>query len=111
MTTTSERERRWIVLSEDGRHVSVGRHTDPTEDEIARAGDGLRAANLGGWLAVMEGVYYRARARVSLIMVRELNPGRATWEEAVQAFTALRRAAVKPSPASTPPVSDKLPPK
>jgi hypothetical protein len=47
------RERRWIVLGEDGRHVNARPHTDPTADEVARAGDYARPG-LGGWLAVME---------------------------------------------------------
>ena len=97
MTPRAERERRWIVLGEDGRHVTLGRHTDPTTEEIGHAGAGLRAAGLGGWLAVMEGVYYRSRGGVSLMMVRELVPCRASWDEAVSAFTDLRRLALKSS--------------
>lgn len=104
MTAGASRERRWIVLGEDGRHVTLGRSTDPTAEEIARAGDGLRAAGVGGWLAVIEGVYYSSRGRVSLMMVRELAPCRASWVDAVAAFTGLRRAALtsSPSPASRP---------
>ena len=59
------KERRWIVLGEDGRHVTIGRHTDPTDDELARAADALHTSGQGGWLAVTEGQYYRARERVS----------------------------------------------
>jgi hypothetical protein len=36
-----DREKRWIVLADDGLHVTIGRHTDPSEDEIVRAGDAL----------------------------------------------------------------------
>lgn len=102
MTAGASRERRWIVLGEDGRHVTLGRHTDPTAEEIVHAGDSLRAAGLGGWLAVMEGVYYGSRGRVSLMMVRELAPCRASWAEAAAAFMNLRRAALKLSPSPAP---------
>ncbi len=51
-------ERRWIVLAEDGRFVTLGRATDPTEQEIATAEAGLKSQGLAGWLAVMEGNPY-----------------------------------------------------
>ncbi len=88
------RERRWIILADDGRHVTIGRHTDPTEEEIERAGDGLRGTGLGGWVAVLEGGYYRPRDKVSLMMVREIAPARQSWEAAVSAFMALRDRAL-----------------
>jgi hypothetical protein len=92
------REKRWIVLADDGRHVTVGRHTDPTEDEIVRAGAGLQANGVGGWLAVTEGVYYGAGS-LSVMMVREIAPAGQTWEAAVSAFMALRRQALaRPCP-------------
>jgi hypothetical protein len=49
------RERRWVVVGTDGRYVSLGVHSDPTEDEIAASQRALIAQNLSGWLAVMEG--------------------------------------------------------
>lgn len=79
-------EKRWIVLAEDGRHTTLGRHTDPTEEEITRAGAGLKAAGLGGWLAVMEGDYYGRSDNVNLLMVRKLAPARIGWDAAVAAF-------------------------
>lgn len=87
----SRRERRWIVLGEDGRHVTMGRHSDPSPEEIAQAEAGLAAQGLAGWLAVMEGAYYQ-RSKPSLMMVRQLcNPER-PFAEAVDAFEAARRA-------------------
>lgn len=89
----SRRERRWIVLTEDGRHVTMGRHSDPSPDEIAQAEAGLVAQGLAGWLAVMEGAYY-ARREPSLMMVRPLcNPER-PFAEAVGAFQAAREASL-----------------
>ncbi|MDR3529324.1 MAG: hypothetical protein P4L90_02025 [Rhodopila sp.] len=90
-------EKRWIVLAEDGRHTTLGRHTDPTQEEIERAAVGLKAAGLGGWLAVMEGDYYRSRCRVDLLMVREIAPGQVTWDAAMTAFHGLRAQALGPS--------------
>jgi len=84
------RERRWIVLDEDGCHVTLGRHSDPTEAEIGEAAEALRRSGTGGWLAVTEGVYYQPRDTISLMMVRELAPGSASWDEAVAAFQRRR---------------------
>lgn len=89
----SRGERRWIVLGEDGRHVTMGRHSDPSPDEIARAEAGLADQGLAGWLAVMEGAYYE-RSKPSLMMVRALcNPQR-PFAEAVDAFQTARKASL-----------------
>lgn len=60
MPTTKERsrERRWIVLGTDGRYVTLGRASDPSEQEVRGAEEALRAQGLAGWLAVMEGSPY-----------------------------------------------------
>jgi len=92
-------ERRWIILCEDGRHVTVGRHADPDDDELARASEQLRSLGIGGWLAVLEGRYY-GRAKVSIMMVRELTPTAAPWDTAVRAFLALRKAQTAPERAA-----------
>lgn len=70
-----KRERRWIVVAPDGRYVTLGRHSDPTEAEILAAEDGLRRQGLSGWLAVMEGSPYVGPAP-QLMEVRPLaSPG------------------------------------
>ena len=89
------REKRWIVLSDDGRHVTLGRHSDPSDDEINRAGEALRATGIGGWLALLEGIYY-GRGEVALMMVREVAPPRAQWDFAVASFIKLRKQANSP---------------
>ncbi len=96
MTHSPAREHRWIVLGEDGRHVTLGRHTDPTDDEIARSAEALRTTGQGGWLAVLEGRYYQPRDKVSLLMVRQLGPTKTAWEAAAEAFLAARRRATAP---------------
>ena len=84
-------ETRWIVLGTDGRHVTMGRHTDPTPEEVEAAERGLAAQGLAGWLAVMKGGYY-VRRKPSLMMVRPLaNPAR-PFEEAAAEFEAKRKA-------------------
>jgi hypothetical protein len=42
----SRGERRWIVLGEDGRHITMGRHSDPSPEEVAKAEAGLAAQGL-----------------------------------------------------------------
>ena len=73
-STSRARDRVWIILGSDGRHVLVGRHSDPTEEELRQAGDAIAAQGLTGWLAVREGDYYRKRAKVTLLKVRPLTP-------------------------------------
>lgn len=92
----SRGERRWIVLTEDGRHVTLGRHTDPTEAEIAAAEQALVAQSLHGWLAVTEGDYWAQRGRVSLLMVRPLGAPQVAFESAAAIFEALRSRVFHP---------------
>lgn len=87
------RERRWIILSEDGRHVTLGRDTDPTNEEIERAGEQLQSLGLGGWLAVVDGFYYRPVETLKLLKVREIAPSSTTWENAEAAFRRIRECA------------------
>jgi hypothetical protein len=83
-------EKRWIILTPDGGHVSVGRHTDPADAEIEAAVQRLREAGIGGWLAVMEGTYY-GRGSVTLLLVREIAQAARPWQDAVAAFQRRRR--------------------
>jgi len=90
MASRAEREKRWIVLADDGRHATLGRHSDPSEEELQEAAKGLHAAGVGGWLAVTEGVYY-SRDKMSLLMVRELAPSKISFDEASRTFLATRK--------------------
>ena len=89
----SRGERRWIILGEDGRHVTMGRHSDPSPDELAQAAAGLAAQGLVGWLVVMEGAYYQRR-KPSLMMVRPFCSPERPFAEAVDAFQAARKASL-----------------
>jgi hypothetical protein len=82
-------ERRWAVIAEDGRHSWLGRHSDPSEEELAKISQSLALQSLAGWLAVVEGIYY-GRGKLSVMMVRPLC-GNADWESALNAFQEHRR--------------------
>lgn len=84
-------ETRWIILGTDGRHVTLGRHSDPSPEELAQAEAGLAAQGLAGWLAVMKGGYY-TRRKPALMMVRPLCDPQRPFAEAVEAFQAARKA-------------------
>lgn len=86
--TVKERskERRWIVLGTDGRYVTLGRATDPSEEEVRQAEEGLRARGLCGWLAIMEGNPY-VGAVPKLMEVRSLAGPRVPFEEAAGELT------------------------
>ena len=86
------RERRWVVISEDGRHASLGQHTDPSEEEITRVEVALAASGTAGWLAVTEGVYY-SHDVITVLQVRVLGTPSVSWEEASSKFLSLRDAA------------------
>ena len=84
------KEVRWIALCADGRHSTLGRHTDPSEEEVAGVEANLVAQGLSGWMAVMKGDYY-ARPQPELMMVRPLgNPAR-EFTEAKTEFEVVRR--------------------
>lgn len=58
MPTLNRNERRWIILGTDGRYVTLGRASDPSDEEVRSAEKALQAQGLAGWLAVMEGNPY-----------------------------------------------------
>ena len=97
MATERDRERRWIVLGTDGRHVTLGRASDPTENEIHATESSLAANGSAGWLAVMEGNYYARHGRPSLMMVRPLAAPIGTFEDAATAFQETRARALQPA--------------
>ncbi|MDT8333795.1 hypothetical protein RQ831_22320 [Roseomonas gilardii] len=91
------RERCWIVLGTDGRHVTLGRHSDPAEEEIRAAEQALSAQGQAGWLAVLEGDYWRRRTKMSVLAVRPLADPDSGFDEAVAAFEACRTRALQPA--------------
>lgn len=89
-------ERRWVVVGEDGRYVTLGRAVDPTEEEIRDVELQLAAQGIGGWLAVMSASPY-GPVLPSLTMARPLASPSRSWEAAERAcrelITAQRAAA------------------
>jgi hypothetical protein len=89
-------ERRWIVLGQDGRHVTLGRAASPSAEEIAAASKAMKAQSLAGWLATLDGDYW-GRRRVVLTPVQSIGAAAALdWPAAVAAFEAARRNAATP---------------
>jgi hypothetical protein len=85
-------EKRWIILGTDGRHVTVGRHSDPSPEEIDGVEAKLRSQGLSGWLAVTDGRYHGS-GQMRVLAVRPLAaPPPEAWESAVAAFMARRAA-------------------
>jgi hypothetical protein len=86
-------ERRWIVLGQDGRHVTLGRATPPSTGEVAAAADALTRQGLAGWLATLDGAYW-GRGRLVLAPVQSIGAaGTADWPAAAAAFAQQRRRA------------------
>jgi len=89
-------ERRWIILAQDGRHVTMGRAAPPSEAEVEAAAAALAAQGLAGWLATLEGNYW-SRRRVALAPVHVLGDGATLdWPAAITAFEAARQRALRP---------------
>ena len=89
----TETETRWIVLDADGRHMSLGRATPPTDIKIIGVSDALAAQGLSGWLARMQGDYY-SRRKVTLEPLQRIGAEHeADWQAALTAFHAARHRA------------------
>lgn len=90
------KERRWAVIAADGRHVWLGRHSDPTESELRSAARSLADTGVVGWLAITEGAYH-SDDELSVMLVRSLH-GTGDWAEALAAFLDRRRKALAGQP-------------
>ena len=89
-------ERRWIILAQDGRHVTMGRAASPSEAEVETTAAALAAQGLAGWLATLDGNYWSRRS-VILAPVQLLGDGATLdWPAAVTAFEAARQRALRP---------------
>ena len=89
-------ERRWIILAQDGRHVTMGRAAPPSEAEVEAAATALAAQGLAGWLATLDGNYW-SRRRIALAPVQMVGDGASLdWPAAVTAFEAARQRALCP---------------
>ena len=78
---TDARDPRWILLIENGAYVTIGRHREPEEDDIARAEQALVGTGLAGWVAVMSQSAYAAGGP-EVIEVRPLAGPKSAFSEA-----------------------------
>lgn len=76
-----------MVIATDGRYVTLGRQSDPGEDEISVVERALRTQNLSGWLAIMEGDPWVGKPP-RLLEVRPLASPASTFSEAADACIA-----------------------
>ncbi|MBC9176110.1 hypothetical protein [Pseudoroseomonas ludipueritiae] len=74
-TKEQSKERRWIVLSTDGRYVTLGYASDPFAEELRNVENALRSQGLAGWLAVMEGNPHVCRIQRMLEVKPLADPG------------------------------------
>ena len=82
-------DRRWVLLTESGQYATLGRASDPSEDDIRRAEDGLRARGQSGWLTVMSGTEYGDDDEVpDFIEIRRLAEPSVTFTHAVEKCVA-----------------------
>ena len=89
-------ERRWIILTQDGRHVTMGRAAPPSDAKVEAAAAALAAQGLAGWLTTLDGNYW-SRRRIALAPVQMLSDGAMLdWPAAITAFAAARQRALCP---------------
>ena len=84
-------ESRWIVLGEDGRHVSLSRAGVPSDFEVEQAEAALRAQGFSGWLAELKGDYWVSATRPRLAEIRPLAAPSSRFEDAARKFEAIRQ--------------------
>lgn len=90
---SARRERRWIVLAQDGRHVTLGRAVRPSVSEIAAASDGLARQGLAGWIATLDGDYW-GRGQLTLAPTQTIGADATPdWPAAITAFEQARQRA------------------
>lgn len=87
-------DRRYLVVAQDGRHTTLGRATEPDEEALDTAAEGLDSLGLAGWYVLSEGRYYVPEDVISLLPIRRLTSTDGRWDVAVAAFHARRAEAL-----------------
>ena len=80
-----------MLLAEDGRHVWLGRHSDPTDAEVDEAGRALDGQGLAGWLVVMRGDYWAVAREPEVMVVRRVTQREGDGTRAAEMWRWLRR--------------------
>lgn len=88
------RVRRYLLIAQDGRHTTLGRHTEPDDETLDTAAEGLDSLGLAGWYVLAEGRYYASEDSVALLPIRRLTATEGDWEAAVAAFHRRRLQAL-----------------
>jgi hypothetical protein len=81
----SEVPPRWLILGEDGRHVTIGRVSAPSEEEILAAEKAMTSQGVSGWLVLLTGEYY-CRTKPQVTMLRSLRTPMRSFEAALSDF-------------------------
>ncbi len=91
-TDGTDREKRWMILAATGQHSWMGRHSDPSEEELAKASAQLAALGMDAWLCIAEGNYWAA-GYYAVLEVRPLH-GNGDFDKALQTFLTKRSQAL-----------------
>lgn len=91
---TAAKPSTYIVLGDDGRHVSLTRGGMPTAEDARQMGEALQRKGQGGWIARMDGDYWAPVGRLTMTEVAMIAPTSTAFFDANLAFTALRRLAI-----------------
>jgi len=91
MTSRKSRDRKWLLVVEDGRHTWQGRDRDPSPEDLAALERSMRDQGLRGWLAVSEGRYHSTDA-MTLLAVRSMNDPADDWPTVEARFNERRAA-------------------
>ncbi len=80
-----ESDSRWLIVGEDGRHITLARKAAPSEDEILAAEKAMTAQGVSGWLVLLSGEYYR-RTKPQVTVLRSLHTPRRPFDAALADF-------------------------
>lgn len=93
MSNEEASDRRYLLISSDGRYTTLSRDTVPDEETIDIATEGLDSVGMAGWLVMSEGDY-RGDDPLILIPIRLLTAVSDDWEAAAIEFSKRRAAAL-----------------
>ena len=92
-TDGSDREKRWMLLASTGNHSWLGRHSDPSDEELYKLAEQLNQLALTGWLCIAEGDYWSDNSHYVVMEVKRL-AGNADFQVALNLFTDKRASAL-----------------
>ena len=71
--------------------MTLGRDTDPSEDEIHSLDTHIEELGIAAWLVSQSGDYYNPSIEPDLLEVRRIGRSSGNWEDARAAFLAIRK--------------------